>query len=65
MKELLQYYGNAYTSGDKYVAFNASTGTNGFLKNGTWQNSATILDPENGQQLIQSLYRISRYIGLF
>ena len=42
-------YGNSYTSGDIIgVAFNASTGTIWFSKNGTWQNSATITEIENG-----------------
>ena len=42
-------YGNTYSSGDIIgVAFDASTGTIWFSKNGTWQNSATKSEIEAG-----------------
>ena len=42
-------YGNTFTSGDIIgVAFDASTGTIWFSKNGTWQNSATKSEIEAG-----------------
>jgi len=42
-------YGNSYTNGDIVgIAFDADNGTIWFSKNGTWQNSATIAEIENG-----------------
>ena len=42
-------YGNTFTSGDIIsVAFDADNGTIWFGKNGTWQNSATQSEIENG-----------------
>jgi hypothetical protein len=42
-------YGNSYTNGDIIgIAFDADNGTIWFSKNGTWQNSATITEIQNG-----------------
>jgi len=42
-------YGNSYTSGDiVQIAFDCDNGTLWFGKNGTWQNSATQSEIENG-----------------
>ena len=42
-------YGNSYTNGDIIgIAFDATNGTIWFSKNGTWQNSATITEIQNG-----------------
>ena len=42
-------YGNTYTSGDIIqIAFDATNGTVWFGKNGTWENSATQTEIENG-----------------
>ena len=42
-------YANSYTNGDIIgIAFDADNGTIWFSKNGTWQNSATITEIQNG-----------------
>jgi len=42
-------YANSYTNGDIVgIAFDADNGTIWFSKNGTWQNSATITEIQNG-----------------